>query len=491
MIVKLEGNLEKVSEKLKEVNKLNKYENNHITLRKKEEKVIVKLIETGEEILEIVEEKLDNLFKVREEFVGVLDIKEKEIRVVTSVRLHGHTGYSLLDGMIKIPDLVKKTRYSCAITDHGVLYGVLDFYKKMKEQHKKAIIGFEAYCKSINNEDTKNHLVLLAKNEIGYQNIVKLCSKAQQNYGGKYPQRPQVSYEDLRNNSEGVICLTACLGGELPRAIYNGNKVLAKEIVKELKSIFKDDFYIEIQRHSIEEIRNGITEDEVNNELIALGKEFNVKIVATDDAHYVNKEDSEIHEAHLCNQTKTKITDVNRYKFPGTDYHIHTCEEMEEKFKDIPEALINTLEVMDKCNFDFKFGEYKLPPFEKPEGYSDSEYLRKIVWEGFNERFPVGTKENSSKEYIDRIEYELEVICNMGYPSYFLIVWDFMKYCRENNIGTGPGRGSACGSLVAYVLYITNLDPIPYNLLFERFLNPDRVSMPDFKKVELIRNGEC
>lgn len=479
MFIKISECLEDVKVVMEEANKTNKYQNNHVLITKNGKKAVLTLMENGEKLLEIDGKRFEKLFSYRNNYVGILDTDNSTLNVVTSVRLHGHTGYSLLDGMVKIPELVAKTQYSCAITDHGVLYGVIEFYKKMKEQHKKAIIGFEAYCQSITGEMDKNHLLLIAKNETGYFNLVKLCSLGQKNLGGKFPQRPQISHEQLEQYSEGVVCLSACAGGEIPRAIVSGNLDLAKQLVSKFKSIFGEDFYLEIQRHDIEDIKNGVSEEDLNKELIALAREFDVKLVATDDAHYLNKEDSEIHEAHLCNQIKKTMSDPTRWKFPGTGYHVHTVEEMEVKFADIPEALINTLEIMDKCDFKFKFGEYKLPYFEKPEGYSDAEYLAKIAWEGFNERFPVGTVENTSTEYRERLQFELDVICNMGYPNYFLIVWDFMKYCRENNIATGPGRGSACGSLVAYSLFITDMNPIPYNLLFERFLNPDRVSMPD------------
>lgn len=479
MFIKIREDLTKVIREIEKANKNNKVVNNHVRISQREDKAILTLMENNKEVLEIENDKLNKLLAYRDNYVGILDTDKALLNVVTSIRLHGHTGYSLLDGLIRLPDLVQKTQYSCAITDHGVLYGVIDFYKKMKASHKKAIIGFEAYSTSLDGKMHKNHLVLLAKNEKGYLNLVKLCSFAQKNKGGKFPQRPQITHEQLEKYSEGVICLSACVGGEIPQAILNGDLTLAKTLVTKFKAIFGEDFYIEIQRHYIDNVKNGISEEEVNNKLIGLARELNVKLVATDDAHYLNPEDDIAHQSHLCNQTKTTMSDPARMVFSGKDYHVHTCEEMEKKFADIPEALINTLEVMDKCKFEFEFGNYKLPYFEKPEGYSDAEYLAKVAWEGFEQRFPKGTCENSSSEYRERLQYELDVICKMGYPNYFLIVWDYVKHCIENGIAVGPGRGSACGSLVAYVLSITNLNPIPYNLLFERFLNPDRVSMPD------------
>lgn len=445
MFIKISENLEEVKGLLEVANKTNKVANNHVLITKEGNKAVLTLMENSVKALELDGSKFKKLFSYRDSYVGILDTEESTLNVVTSVRLHGHTGYSLLDGMVKIPDLAKKTQYSCAITDHGVLYGAIEFYKKMKEQHKKAIIGFEAYCQSVTGEMDKNHLILLAKNETGYLNIVKLCSLGQKNYGGKFPQRPQINHEQLEQYSEGIVCLSACVAGEIPRAIVSGNLELAKELIKKFKSIFGEDFYLEIQRHDIDDVKNGVSEDELNNQLIALAREFDVKLVATDDAHYLNPEDSEIHEAHLCNQVKKTMSDPTRWKFPGTGYHVHTCEEMEKKFADIPEALINTLEIMDKCNFKFEFGNYKLPYFEKPEGFSDAEYLAKVTWEGFEKRFPVGTPQYESEEYRERLQFELDVICNMGYPNYFLIVWDFVKYSKENGVAIGPGRGSACG----------------------------------------------
>ncbi|NLZ35679.1 MAG: PHP domain-containing protein [Clostridiales bacterium] len=447
MFIKVNENINKeLSISLEEVNEINRKkdikENNFIILEKKGDKVEITTMQNLSKIGEFPMKdfwQLKDSFNYRNSFVGEY-LKDKSfINVVTFVDLHGHTGYSLLDGMTHIKDFVDKTVYSRAITDHGVMYGCLDFYKKMKASHKKPIIGFEAYTENIDGEPTKNHLVLLVKNEVGYRNLSTLCTLGQQNQDGEFPKRPIVKYEWLKEYNEGIICLSACLGGEIAKAIANDDYEKAKTIANNFKSIYGDDFYLEIQRHYID------IEEKVNEGILKLGKELGIKVVATTDTHYAEKEHAFAHEVHLCNRTKKSIDDPKRYKFDGRDYHIHTIEEMEMKFNDVPETLYNTLEIVDKCNFDFKFGEYKLPNFDCPDGKSYIEYLRELAWEGFYERFPVGTSMRTSEEYLERMEFELETIENMGYPSYFLIVWDFIKFARENGIPTGPGRGSACG----------------------------------------------
>ena len=473
----LKVELELANEKNK---KSKKADNNYINIVKNGNKVDLILLENNKKVGELEISIFRNIFSYRDNFVAKYDEKSGELKIVTNVRLHGHTGYSLLDSTIKVKDLVKKTVYSTAITDHGVLYGVLDFYKEMKENHNKPIIGFEAYTESISGVKDKRHLVLLAKNKIGFENLSKLSSFAHKNYGGKFPQRPLVKYEWLEKYSEGIIALSACIGGEIPQAILKGDLDLAYKIAKNFKRIFGEDFYLEIQRHYID------VEKSINEEILKIGQELGIKVVATDDAHYLNEDDALAHEVHLCNKTGKVLSDEKRYKFPGKDYFVHTVEEMENKFKDVPETLFNTLEIMDKCNFKFDFGNYKLPNYPLPEGTTEAEYFEKLCWEGFEKRFPIGTVQNSSKEYRDRLKFEIDTIKNMGYPSYFIIVWDFVKYAKENDIPVGPGRGSACGSLCAYVLNITDLNPIPYNLLFERFLNPDRVSMPDWNIYNFI-----
>lgn len=425
-----------------------------------------------------------NLFDHRDSYIAL--VEDNCIQVQTSGELHCHTGYSLLDGMSLIADLVKKASYGSAITDHGVMYGCIDFYKQMKANHKKPIIGFEAYTESymigeeykVNKAGYKNlknnHLVLLAKNEEGYKNLSIINSLAQKSKAENGTSRPRVKYEWLEKYNEGIICLTACLGGEIPQNIISGNLERARLVLEKLLSIFgKENLYLEIQRHKIED------EELVTAQMKEFAKEYDLKLVATTDSHYLNKEDKEPHEMLLCLQRGKKMSDTDRWVFPGEGYFYHTCEEKEELFSDIPEAIFNTLEVIEKCNFDYTFGNYQLPKFPIPEGKTEKEYFIELCWKGFEERFPIGSTMYSNPEYRERLTFEIETICKMGYPAYFLIVWDFIKFAKDNNIAVGPGRGSACGSLASYCLGITDMNPIPYDLLFERFLNPDRISMPD------------
>ena len=393
-----------------------------------------------------------------------------KVSIVRFADLHRHSGYSLLDGASKIEDFVELTEYAGALTDHGNMFGFLEYYKQMKEAGKQPIIGFEAYAETIEGEKEGNHLVLLVKNEIGYKNLIQLTSMAYENFYKK----PHVSYKMLEKYNEGIICLSACLGGEIPQVLMSNNYKKAKEIAEKYRSIFGNDFYLEIQNHHI-----GEREDKVNEGLIKLSKEMNIKLVATTDSHYARKEDTEIHEMLLALQTGRTLSDPKRMRFEGDGYHIHSPEEMDELFKDIPEALDNTLEIAEKCStFELKLGEIYLPKFEVPEGYTEVSYFEHLVYEGFKDRFE-GKEEFDNPTYKNRLEHEIKIIEQMGYPAYFLIVWDFIDYAKENGIMVGPGRGSAAGSLVSYCLHITDLDPIPYGLLFERFLNPERVSMPD------------
>ncbi|MFQ4259493.1 UNVERIFIED_CONTAM: hypothetical protein C4Z64_02080 [Clostridioides difficile] len=464
---------EKIQSELKEGK--NNSNSNYLSLIENDGKIEVSLLNSKEVLFVLKKEKFvkdtfikNNIFDYRNNFIG--EFVDEKLKVITCIRLHGHTEYSLLDSIVRIEDLVQEAEYSCSITDHGVMYGSINFYKQMISQNKKPIIGFEAYSESIDGSMNKNHLVLLAKDEVGYKNISKLCSMAYNNFY----KRPQVKYSWLEEYNKGVIVLSGCIAGEIPRAIADGNNKLAEEVALKLKEIFKNDFYIEIQRHDIK------NEGKINKNLISLAKKLDIKVVATDDAHYLKKEDFLIHETHLCNQTKTTMDDPKRYKFSGTGYHVHSCIEMEEKYKDIPEVLFNTLEIMDKCNLNFDFGNNILPVFprEEEQNLTDEEYFKKLCYKGFKERF-YGSPKYESFEYKERLEYEIKTICEMGYPDYFLIVWDFINFAKKNNIPIGPGRGSCVGSLVAYVLKITEMDPIRYDLLFERFLNPDRISMPD------------
>lgn len=395
---------------------------------------------------------------------------EYKLSIVRFADLHRHSGYSLLDGASKIEDMAELTEYAGALTDHGNMFGFLQYYKQMKKKGKQPILGFEAYAETIDGKKEGNHLVLLAKNEEGYKNLIKLTSKAYENFY-RYP---HVSYKMLEKHKEGLIVLSGCLGGEIPQLLKKGEYEKAKEVAKKFKEMFEQDYYIEIQRHNI-----GEEEDRVNEGLIKLAKELDIKLVATTDSHYSKAEDREFHEMLLALQTGKTLSDKTRMRFEGDGYHIHTADEMDEKFKDIPEALDNTLEIAEKCSeFELDLGKIYLPKFDVPEGYTEESYFEHLVYKGFEERF-LGKEEYNSPIYRERLEHEIKIIKQMGYCSYFLIVWDFINYAKSNGIMVGPGRGSAAGSLVSYCLHITDLDPIPYGLLFERFLNPERVSMPD------------
>lgn len=503
----------------------------------------------------------------RTEYPAVYNYETGVLTIVKWVSLHGHSAYSILDCISKPEDIAKKSEWAMAVTDHGNMFGILKFYKAMKKEGKKPILGFEAYTSSldyqievtksenlrsflknhpisleqliqdnpqvmflnseketlvcnggvfefiehlkkldecyvkagqiikINRANMKNHLVLLAENEKGYQNLVKLTSIGHQKFTKG---RPQIDWDDLRQYSEGVVALSACLAGELPRAIMRRDMEQARRIIREMISIFgKENYFIEIQRHGLPE------EDFLNPILMKLAKEFGLKVVATSDNHYTNKEDAYAHEAHLAIGTKSLLSDPNRWTFNGTGYHIHSSSEMEALFEDVPEVLDNTLELAERLTCEIPMGKIYMPEFPLPKGFSSqSEYFEFLVKKGFEERFK-GKPEYTNPEYKERLQFEMDVINNMQFPGYFLIVADFINFAKRNYhlvdeetasrwkkfiqekghdvrpLAVGPGRGSACGSLVAYCLNITNVDPIPYGLLFERFLNPDRISMPD------------
>lgn len=429
-------------------------------------------IYSGQDLLSELnlDEKIEELFIRRNNFKGIIkNIQDNkiEVMVIRYADLHRHSGYSLLDGSIRIKDMVEATEYAGALTDHGNMFGFLQYYKEMKKYGKKPIIGFEAYVTTIDGKKEQNHLVLLAKNEIGFKNLIKLTSVAYDNFYVK----PHVPFELLKEHSEGLICTTACIGGEIPQLLLEGKYELAKQVALKYKEIFGEDFYIEIQRHNFEE------EKRAEKELIKLARELDIKIIATTDAHYLKKEDAKVHEILLCMQTGKRI-DEDHWTFPGEGYYIHSSEEMEEKFKDIPEALDNTLEIVDKVTFELNT-KLSLPKFEIPEGFNnEEEYFEHLCKIGYEERFK-GTDKYNDLTYRERFNYEVEMIKKMGFCGYFLIVQDYINWAKKNDILVGPGRGSCVGSLVAYCLKITDLDPIPYNLLFERFLNPERVSMPD------------
>lgn len=392
------------------------------------------------------------------------------------VHLHVHTEYSLLDGSGKIDKIIKRAKElgmkSLAITDHGAMYGCVEFYKKAKEEGIKPIIGCEIYVaaksmdiKKNDKENKTHHLVLLVKNEIGYQNLMKIVSKAA--IDGFY-YKPRVDHEYLKSHSQGLIALSACLAGEVSNNLLNGNVEKAKEAALFYKETFKDGFYLELQYHGMDE------QLRVNEMLVNLSKELDIPLVATNDVHYIKKEDFRSHDILLCIQTGKTVDDENRMRYEPGQFHLRSKEEMYEIFSYVPEALENTVKIAEECNYDYVFHESKLPNFPLDEGVDHFEYLRDLCYKGLKERYKLIT--NELKE---RLEYELGIIKQMGYVDYFLIVWDFFRFSLEKGIMTGPGRGSAAGSLVAYTLGITKIDPIKYNLIFERFLNPERVSMPD------------
>lgn len=389
------------------------------------------------------------------------------------VHLHVHTEYSLLDGAARINDLLDAAKNfgmtSLAITDHGTMYGVIDFYKAAQKRGIKPIIGCEVYVAPQSRFDREKtdgekyfHLILLAENNTGYKNLVKLASLA--GTEGFY-YRPRVDKEILRKYHEGLIALSACVAGEIPRAILKGELARAKELIGEYVDIFgRGNFFLEIQNHKLKE------ETKIRDELKRFSAELNIPLVATNDSHYVRREDSKFHDLLLCIQTGKTIHDDKRLKFSSDDYYLKSPAQMREIFSDTPEACDNTLKIAERCNVTLEFGKFQMPEFPLPPGYTPEAYLRGLCYQ----KIPKFTNEIKS-----RLDYELKIIHNMGYDGYFLIVYDFMNFARQNNIPVGPGRGSAAGSLVAFVLGITELDPIKYNLLFERFLNPERVTLPD------------
>ncbi len=391
--------------------------------------------------------------------------------------LHVHTEYSLLDGFSRIKKLISRAKElnmsSIAITDHGCMFGVIDFYKTAIKEGIKPVIGCEVYTaartlrdKDPNYDKGQGHLVLLAKNMEGYKNLIKMVSTS---YVEGFYYKPRVDIEELKKYSDGIIALSACLAGDVSQAIMDGNYDKAKRIAFEYRDIFgEENFYLEIQDHNLPEQR------EVNSSLVKLSRETGIPLVATNDVHYVNKEDSKTHDVLMCIQMGKTVNDPNRMRFGSDEFYLKSREEMEELFPYALEAIDNTVKIVEQCNVEFDFNTIHLPKYDVPKGYTPDKYLRELCFSGLNERY-----NNPSKEIIDRLNYELDVIERMGYVEYFLITWDFIDFSKENNIMVGPGRGSAAGSIVAYTLKITDIDPIKYSLLFERFLNPERVSMPD------------
>lgn len=394
------------------------------------------------------------------------------------VHLHVHSEYSLLDGACRIGSMMDRVKElgqdAIALTDHGVMYGCIDFYKKAKEAGIKPIIGCEVYVARRGMEDRiygvdneAYHLVLLCKDRTGYENLCYLVSQA---YLKGFYGKPRVDLKLLRERHEGLIALSACLAGAIAQDLLQEDYDAARSYALELKDIFgEDSFYLELQDHGIPEQRA------VNQGIMRLSRELNLPLVVTNDAHYLRREDSVIQDVLLCIQMGKTVDDPKRMKFQTDEFYLKSEEELRQLFPNCPEAFENTAKIAQRCNLDFEFHKYHLPSFPVPEGYTNEEFFRKLCEDGFAQRY-----ENPPEEYRERLEYEIGVISRMGYVNYYLIVWDFIRYAKESGIPVGPGRGSGAASIVAYCLHITEVDPMQYGLIFERFLNPERVSMPDF-----------
>ncbi|MFZ5753434.1 MAG: DNA polymerase III subunit alpha, partial [Bacillota bacterium] len=393
------------------------------------------------------------------------------------VHLHNHTCYSLLDGASKIPELVQQAKeqgmQALAITDHGVMYGVIEFYKEAKKASLKPIIGCEVYVarrsrwdKVAGLDDSPYHLVLLAENQEGYQNLIKLVSAA---WLEGFYYKPRVDKELLKKYHKGLIALSACLAGEVPALLLEGKEEEARVAALDYQDIFgRDNFFLELQDHGLAE------QHQVNSGLLRIARDTRIPLVATNDVHYTRRNDAAIQDILLCIQTGKTLQDQDRMRFETEEFYLKSAEEMRLLFGDYPEALANTVRIAERCQVDFKFGENFLPFYEVPHGYNVDTYLEHLCQQGLRERYP-----KIEPKHQERLAYELSIIKKMGYSSYFLIVWDFIHYAKKQGIFVGPGRGSAAGSLVSYCLGITDIDPLKYDLLFERFLNPERVSMPD------------
>lgn len=393
------------------------------------------------------------------------------------VHLHVHTEYSLLDGAGRITDLLDRCKElampGIAVTDHGAMYGVVNFYKEAKARGLKPVIGCEVYMaprgmhdRESRSDSNYSHLVLLAENQVGYQNLMALSSLG---FTEGFYYKPRIDYEALAAHSEGLIGLSACLAGEIPRLLEQGRVYDAKAAANRLNEIFgQGSFYLELQDHGL------AGQKEINQGLVQISRETGIPLVATNDVHYVNREDAKAHEVLLCIQTGKTMEDKDRLQFETSEFYLKSREEMEALFQEYPDALENTHQIWERCNVEFEFGALHLPEYDVPKGYTAQTYLKELCLQGLKERYS-----DITLTIRERLEYELNIITQMDYVDYFLIVWDFIKYARDNNIMVGPGRGSAAGSLVAYTLNITQVDPLKYGLLFERFLNPERISMPD------------
>ena len=407
---------------------------------------------------------------------GMEDMQER--KSLNFTHLHVHTEYSLLDGSGKIKEMVLRAKElgmdSLAITDHGVMYGVIDFYRMCKQEGIRPILGCEVYVspgsrfdkESGENDERYYHLVLLAENNQGYANLMKIVSRG---FTEGFYYKPRVDYEILSKYSEGIIALSACLGGEVAILLRRGFYEEAKQAALKMQGVFgKNNYFLELQDHGIPE------QNTVNQGLLRMHEETGIPMVATNDIHYVLPEDAEAHDILLCIQTQKKVTDEDRMRYTGGQYYMKSPEEMEKLFSYAKEAIQNTWEIAQRCSVEIVFGEYKLPRFDVPDNFSAYDYLVKLCVEGLERRYP-----NPSQELRDRLAYEIETIRSMGFVDYFLIVSDFIRFAKSKGIAVGPGRGSAAGSIVSYCLEITDIDPIRYQLLFERFLNPERVTMPD------------
>lgn len=393
------------------------------------------------------------------------------------VHLHSHTEYSLFDGTCRIKELVSYVKElgqtAIAITDHGVMYGAVYLYKECLKQGIKPIIGCEIYVTAgsrfIKDADKKEklaHLILLAENNTGYKNIIKICSKS---WTEGYYHKPRVDHDLLLKYHEGIIALSACIGGELPQAVLKGDLEQARKIIRFYMDTFgKDNYFIELQNHGLPE------EAAVRPALAELAKEYGLGLVATNDFHYTRKKDAGSQEIKLCISTGNTMDDPGRFRFANEEFYCKSGEEMKALLGNFPGAIENTARIAERCNVTFTFGKHKLPSFTVPEGEKAATYLRRLCEEALPERYPnYGNKEK------ERLDYELGVINQMGFADYFLIVMDFIQYAKTHGIPIGPGRGSAAGSIVSYLLHITEVDPLRFHLLFERFLNPERISMPD------------
>ena len=395
--------------------------------------------------------------------------------------LHVHTEYSLLDGASRIKDLVSRAKElgmdSVAITDHGVMFGVIDFYKECRKQGIKPIIGCEVYTaartlfdKEVEKDKRMGHLILLARNNQGYRNLMKIVSEG---YRHGFYYKPRIDKDVLRKYHEGIIALSACLAGEVQHRLLNGDYDGARREALEMRDIFgEDSFYLELQDQGLEE------EARILPDMKRLHEETGIPFAATNDVHYVRQEDAVVQDVLMCIQTGTTVDEENRMRFSNDQFYLKSEDEMRKIFSNIPEACDNTVKIAEQCDVTFEFGHLHLPDFNAPDGMSNRDYLRKLCEEGLVNRY--GDENGNVDEKLhDRLDYELSTIENMGYVEYFLIVWDFINYAKNSGIMVGPGRGSAAGSIVAYTLRITDIDPIKYGLIFERFLNPERVSMPD------------